>query len=113
MDTDRNVLAIADVAEDQSHMFHVIKLGLEGHGAGWTMAGIDRKILDLLDQTLDTLTIGNEISYRNMGNAMLLGKGDNVWAFLDRTIIIDQLGDNTNRWQTGQIAQIHSRFGVT
>ena len=43
---------------------------------------------------------------------MLFGEVEDLLPLLHRAVVIDQFADDADRWQAGEVAQVHCRFGM-
>ena len=70
------------------------------------------KVGDALDQAFARLTIGDEVSHRNLLELVLFGEGGDLRPDHDRAVVIGQFADHADRRQAGQFAEIDRRLGV-
>src|SRR4029079_17109095 len=75
VETHGDVLAAADVAEDDGEMLDAVEGCRIGKAAGLADRRIDVELAFLLDQTLARLTIGDEIGDRDYLELVFAGKG--------------------------------------
>ncbi len=63
-----------------------------------------------LDQRFLALAVGDEIGDRNLLQAVLLGKVDDLRAARDGAVVVDEFADDADRRQAGEPAEIDGRF---
>src|SRR5690606_927554 len=112
MEPREDVAPIADRPVNHGKVLYGIERGCVGNAAGRADGCVDTELRGPLDQSLPRLPVGDQVGDRNDLEIVLAGEGDDLFAALDGTIVVDQLGNHANRRQPGELGQIDGRLCV-